>query len=149
MVHNRCQKCGAFSRLCTRRFGATVCCFTSYRPQRRCGMVIFSQACVKNSVHRVGGVCLSACSDTPLLGRQPPWTHRPLDRHPPPGQTAPPPSSWLLQQTVRILLECILVKRLNWISTLPCPVLNFAVVVRLWLLKSLQHHGLLIVAQSP
>ena len=32
-------------------------CFTLpniYRPQRSCGKVIFSQACVKNSVHREG-----------------------------------------------------------------------------------------------
>ena len=40
-------------------------CFTLpniYRPQRSCGKVIFSQACVKNSVHREGcawqGVCM-------------------------------------------------------------------------------------------
>ena len=36
-----------------------------YRPQRSCGKVIFSEACVKNSVHGGGGgVCLSACWDT-------------------------------------------------------------------------------------
>ena len=49
-----------------------------YRPQRSCGKVMFSQACVKNSVHTVGDVCLSACWDTPS-GRHPP----------PPGQTSP------------------------------------------------------------
>ena len=31
-----------------------------YRPQRSCGKVMFSQACVKNSVHR--GVCILACT---------------------------------------------------------------------------------------
>ena len=41
--------------------------------KRSCGKVIFSQACVKNSVHGAGGVCLSACWDTP------------------PGQTPSPP----------------------------------------------------------
>ena len=45
---------------------------TSYRPQRSCGKVIFSQACVKNSVHGMGGVCLSACWDIHPLGRHPP-----------------------------------------------------------------------------
>ena len=39
------------------------------------GKVIFSQACVKNYVH--GGVCLSACWDTPL-GAAPPSRHHPL-----------------------------------------------------------------------
>ena len=51
-----------------------------YRPQRSCGQVIFSQACVRNSVHRAGGVCLSVCWDTHLPGRCPPGWH-------PPGQT--------------------------------------------------------------
>ena len=34
-----------------------------YRPQRSWGKVIFSEVCVKNSVHG-GGVCLTACWDT-------------------------------------------------------------------------------------
>ena len=44
--------------------------------KQSCGKVMFSQACVKNSVH--GGVCLSACWDTP------PWrqTPSPRSRHP-------------------------------------------------------------------
>ena len=56
-----------------------------YRPQCSCGKVMFSQACVKNSVHREG-VCIPACigADTP--------------RHP-----------RSQQQTERILLECFLV----------------------------------------
>ena len=65
-------------------------------------------------------------ADTPLLGRHPPpgqtppsWADTPLlGRHPPPGQTSPwaaphwadtPPPRWLLQRTLGILLECILV----------------------------------------
>ena len=60
-----------------------------YRPQRSCSKVIFSEACVKNSVHS-RGVCLSACWDTP------PWADTTSGRR-------------LLQWTVRILLECILV----------------------------------------
>ena len=59
-----------------------------YRPQRSCGKVIFSQACVKNSVHR--GLCT------------------PPGQTPSPRQT-PPPGRRLLQWTIRILLECILV----------------------------------------
>ena len=71
-----------------------------YRPQRSCSKAIFSQACVKNSVHR-GDVCHSACWDTPSPGRHPTWADTPqaetphgqtlLGRHPqaemPPGQT--------------------------------------------------------------
>ena len=89
---------------------------------------------------RGGGVCPSACWDTPPwagtpLGRPPPGRH-PLVRHPPgqtpPGRTppwadtpqqtpprqtphgqTPPPSRRLLLRTVGILLECILVFSYN------------------------------------
>ena len=57
-----------FGNLCAKHF---------YRPQRCCGKVIFSQACVKNSVH---GGCLPQC----MLGDTNPPS-RPA-RHPP-GQT--------------------------------------------------------------
>ena len=30
-----------------------------YRPQRSCGKVMFSQACVKNSLHWAGSICAS------------------------------------------------------------------------------------------
>ena len=75
------------------------------------GKVIFSVACVKNSVHRE--VCLSACWDT-----TPPEQTLPRRRHPPPEQTppgpsTPPPSSvqcmlgdTVNKQAVYILLEC-------------------------------------------
>ena len=66
-----------------------------YRPQRTWGKVMFSQVCVKNSVHGgTGGVCLSACWDTqppehtpPPPGRHPSWgdflyTDTPVGRHP-------------------------------------------------------------------
>ena len=97
-----------------------------YRPQRSWAKVIFSQACVKNSVHRGGGGCLPQC----ILGytprtRHPPWAQTPLppqSRHPlqpaeqtlPPGADTPPPPGSRLQHTVnerpvRILLECILI----------------------------------------
>ena len=53
-----------------------------------CGKVIFSQACVKNSVH--GGVGMPQC----MLGYTHPWTDTPLDRHPqgrqPPVKHHPP-----------------------------------------------------------
>ena len=74
-----------------------------YRPQRSCGKVMFSQACLKNSVHREGvypsmhwGRHLplpSACWDTHPPGQTP----IPLSRHPhvqtplPAGQTPLPP----------------------------------------------------------
>ena len=75
-----------------------------YRPQTKFAKVIFSQV----SVH--GGVCPIACWDTqPPPGRHPfPFADTPLGRHTlSPGKT--PPSRRLLQRTVRILLECILV----------------------------------------
>ena len=50
------------------------------------GKVIFSEACVNNSVHR-GGVCLSACWDTTTPGsRHPSKTRHPRSR-PPQEQT--------------------------------------------------------------
>ena len=72
-----------------------------YRPQRSWGKVIFSEACVKNSVHgptpggEVGwGVCIPACTeaDTPHTSRR------------------------LLLRVVRILLECILVIYFYWVT---------------------------------
>ena len=51
-----------------------------YRPQRSWAKVIFSQACVKNSVHGGGG-CLPQC----MLGYPPPRT-----RQTPPGADTPP-----------------------------------------------------------
>ena len=70
--------------------------------KRSCGKVMFSQACVKNSVHMVAGWCVCVClPDTP-------------SRQTPPGQTpalgrhSPTPGRRPLQRTVRILLECIL-----------------------------------------
>ena len=56
------------------------------RPQRSCGKVMFSEACVKNSVHKGagGGVCPSVCWDTPgqihtpsPLGQTPHWANIP------------------------------------------------------------------------
>ena len=62
--------------------------YSYYRPQRSWAKVIFSQVCVKNSVHRGGeGVCLSACWDTPPAQEQTP----PGSRHPPClGSDTPP-----------------------------------------------------------
>ena len=62
--------------------------------KRSCGKVMFSQACVKNSVH--GGVYTprGSWADTPFLGRHAPWADIPLDRHSPrqipPRQTHTP-----------------------------------------------------------
>ena len=91
-----------------------------------CGKVIFSQACVKNCVHSGRGV------SAPIHGEIhiPPQADTPLGRHPllgrhrPPGQTSPgqtspgrhPPGRRLLRRMLRILLECILVSLLKFIS---------------------------------
>ena len=80
----------------------------------------FSQACVKNSVHRGGRVSASVHAGihsspgppgpgTPPRA-DPPWSRHPPSRHPP----GPAPLGSRLQHTVnerpvRILLECILV----------------------------------------
>ena len=70
--------------------------------KRSCGKVMFSQVCVKNSVH--GGEVYTPWADTPLTDRHTPGKQTPhwlADRH------LPPPC--LLQRTVCILRECILV----------------------------------------
>ena len=104
-----------------------------YRPQRSWAKVIFSQACVKNSVHRGGG-CLPQCmlrytppdqaeapdqadpprADTPpdQADHQHPPEQTPRSRHPPKqtpsfGKQTP---ATVYERPVCILLECILVK---------------------------------------
>ena len=84
-----------------------------YRPQRSWGKVIFSEVCVKNSVHR--GWCLPHC----MLGCTPPGqrqtppgakTDTPLPEQTAQKQTPPPPAQCKLgsnKRAVRILLECI------------------------------------------
>ena len=74
-----------------------------YRLQRSWAKVIFSQACVKNSVHRGEGVCLSACWDTPPGAdtpptRQPPQT--PLDQADTTPQTRQTPP-WEADSSIR------------------------------------------------
>ena len=97
--------------------------------KRSCGKVMFSQACVKKSVHRgvytppPGQTARPPRADSPLgrhhpgqTGRHPLGRHLPLGRHPP-RQTGRHPTPQAdtprirrpLQQTVRILLECIFV----------------------------------------
>ena len=84
--------------------------------KRSCGKVIFSQTCVKNSVHGGGGV---RGVSQHALGQIPPWQTPPIDT-PSTGYYSGRYLSywiafllnmwWLLQWTVCILLECILVK---------------------------------------
>ena len=80
-------------------YDGNVACF--YRPQRSWAKVIFSQACVKNSVHRRGGGCLPQCmlgyTTPPGPGHTPPEQTPPQTRHPPgsrhslgPGTHLPP-----------------------------------------------------------
>ena len=92
-----------------------------YRPQRSYGKVMFLYLSVILST----GECLLRCM---LEYTHPPGRHTPhplgshplpwADTHPSPADTNPwadtpprqtPPSRWLLQWTVRILLECIIV----------------------------------------
>ena len=122
-------------------YNISYVCYNIYWPQRSWAKVIFSEACVKNSVHRGGGGCLPRCmlgytpldqAETPLdPGRHPPVTRQtpPGSRHTPPGtrQTPPqeqtPPGSRLqhtvYERPVRIILECILVLR-NFRIVLKC-----------------------------
>ena len=76
-----------------------------YRPHHSCFKVMILHLSVILST-RMG------CVSQHVLGHTPSWADTtPLTRHPQvdtPGQT-PSPHRWLLQQTVRILLECILV----------------------------------------
>ena len=70
------------------------CWYPNYRPQRSWAKVIFSQACVKNSVH--GGVSASVHAWIYPPGTRPPQTRAPpRTRHPPdqtpPDQTPPRP----------------------------------------------------------
>ena len=80
-----------------------------YRPQRSWGKVIFSEACVKNSVHRGGvcgrgGVCVAGAGHVWQGGRA--WQG---------GVHGGGGSTWQIlrdtvnERMVRILLECILV----------------------------------------
>ena len=67
--------------------------------ERSCGKVMFSQACVKNSVHKGGCLTNTPWEDTPRANTPPgqtphPWADTPyLGRHPIPGQIPPGQSS--------------------------------------------------------
>ena len=87
-----------------------------YRPQHSCGKVMISQASVSDTPRADTPLGRHPLADTSLLGRHTPsWADSPRQiqlGRPPwsdtlPGQT--PPGRQLLQRTVRILLECILV----------------------------------------
>ena len=105
-----------------------TCAGNFYRPQRSWAKVIFSQACVKNSVHRGGGRVYASVhagihplppdqadtlpdqADAP--GDQtPPGTRQtpPRCRHPPRSRHTPGSrlQHMVNEQPVRILLECI------------------------------------------
>ena len=69
------------------------------------GKVIFSEACVKNSVHR-GGVCLIACWDTPPPdqrqvppGNRPPSSRADTPRTDIPAEQTPPEQTHPPEQT--------------------------------------------------
>ena len=74
-----------------------------------CEKVMFLPACVKYSVHGGGGGRRTPpLANTPLGGNPCPNRHPPLQADIHTG-SHPPPRRQSLQQTVRILLECILV----------------------------------------
>ena len=82
-----------------------------YRPQQSWGKIIFSEAWVKNSVHRgevVSQQALQVSRPTPVGGLQ---AHTQGGECVPACTEADPPtpSRQLLLRAVRILLECILV----------------------------------------
>ena len=96
-----------------------------YRSQQSWAKVIFSQACVKNSVHGGEGVCLSACWDTPPPKQtpQPPWTRPPHGpgRHPPgpdpPDQTPPGPDTPQTRQTPPQEADCSIRSTSGWYAS--------------------------------
>ena len=79
-------------------FYSSQCFF--YRPQRSWGKVMFLQASVI-LLTGGGGVCLSACWDTPPGADMPPVADPPWEQTPPQEQTPPPPSRHPLEQTHR------------------------------------------------
>ena len=81
------------------RFHIFVCAKKTLRWTKLRKGNVFTPVC--QSFCSQGGVCPSACWDTPL-----PWADTPPGRHPPAND---PNGRWLLLRTVRILLECILV----------------------------------------
>ena len=80
-----------------------VCQNFNYRPQRSCEGYVFTPAC-----HSVHGWGVSASGYHPPGSRHPPREQAGI----PPETRHPPPSRRLLLRTVRILLECILVKHI-------------------------------------
>ena len=73
---------------------------------------MFSQACVKNSVHKGGGVSASVDTGIHTPQADTPWAANVCWDTQPPKQTPPgrpPLPRRSLQRTVRILLECIVV----------------------------------------
>ena len=115
-------------------------------PKRSCGKVMFSQACVKNSVHREE-VYTPPCADTPPRTDPPTQVDTLLGRHPHPIRRP-------LQRTVRILLECILVFLLHlWPHTIIlyiyCPLTKCRKVMFLVVFVCLSIHGGAVHRPSP
>ena len=74
------------------------------------GKVIFSEACVKNSVRRGGGSASVHAWITPEPGRHPRTRQAPPGtRHPPPAPEQRMLGDTVNERAVRILLKCILV----------------------------------------
>ena len=105
-----------------------------YRPQRRCGKVMFSQA---SAILFTGTPSISTetpslwtettslwtetrslCTETPSL-----WTETPQTKTPPPTETPLPHRDcpYGNERVVRILLDCILVHFIIWAIPLPPP----------------------------
>ena len=107
--------------------------------------VIFSVACVKNSVHR--GVWLSACWDATPPGPGTPAADTPLEqtpqtRHPP---RADPPMQCMLGDMVNkwavcILLECNLVVSLHVKAVMTNPYKKHSMLCMSWQLMQFNLH---------
>ena len=93
-----------------------------YHPQHSCGKLMFSQACVKNSVHRRGCVSHACCPpghECPQAHMPPGhahssrhahlWAHMPPGTHTPTMHTPQILRDAVNERAVRILLEYILV----------------------------------------
>ena len=80
----------------------------------------YIQSLQSATVLRKGNVFTSVCQEFFPGGRR---VHPAGQTPPPPGRPSPNPGIRLLQQTVRTLLECILVLSLYWAETMVAPFL--------------------------
>ena len=124
----------------------TQCCqlqrTLNYRPQRSCGKVVFSQASVSHSVHS-GGVCLSACWDTPPRQVHPSQAGTPPGQIHPSRQVQPPPPTTVTAADGTHptgMLSCLEVTKLHRFVLMTCKLFFFIII-----LETIAYVGLLQV----